>query len=51
MRRTQIIQLGPVLYGVYPMGVPFSKDTPVLFRGTFEECQQFRREYETQEAA
>jgi hypothetical protein len=45
---TTLVTLGPDSYGVYAVGHPFAQGpygTPLLFRGTFLECQAFQRTY------
>jgi hypothetical protein len=47
-RHTQLIRLGVDDFGVYLVGPPFAAGpygTPLLFRGTFEQCQEFRVEF------
>lgn len=49
MVRTQLVKLGTDEFGVYLVGPPFSAGpygTPLLFRGTFEDCQGFRKKFE-----
>lgn len=48
-KRTQIVKLGANEYGVYLVGPPFAAGpygTPLLFRGDFDACQEFRHKFE-----
>lgn len=48
MKHTQLVKLGPDEYGVYLVGPPFAAGpygTPLLFRGNFLACQDFRERF------